>query len=461
MKKKNLFRLLLVLSGLLLQFNLWAQTSLTLHVETAGTLPTLIDASQKYEITDLTLTGDLNGTDIRFIREMAGVDSIGQTTDGNLSILNLSSANIVNGGDYYLKFIYDVNYFYTESNSISDYMFSSCHLTNIILPNTATSIRGNAFLDCNNLTNITIPNSVTSIGDGAFALCSKLTSVVIPNSVISIGIYAFDYCSSLTNITIPNGVTEIETGTFYYCSSLTSVNIPKSVTEIKSYAFQNCSSLTSINIPDGVTEIEDCVFSYCTSLSSVIIGNGVTSIGGSAFQECSSLTSITIPNSVTSIWSYAFMDCNSLTSITVPNNVTLIGTWAFQNCSSLTEINSKNPMPPSTNNSFDGVDKNSCKLYVPQGSKSAYQSAPQWQDFANIIETDFTAINPINKNNCTIKSVANGISIETKETTPISVYNLSGKKVYQSIINGNVKIPLNKGVYIVKANNESEKVIVN
>jgi len=43
---------------------------------------------------------------------------------------------------------------------------------------------------------------------------------------------------------------------------------------------------------------------------------------------------------------------------------------------------------------------------------------------------------------------------------PVSVYNLSGQKIYQSIINGNEEIRLDKGVYVVKVDNGSEKIIV-
>jgi len=174
------------------------------------------------------------------------------------------------------------------------------------------------------------------------------------------------------------------------------------------------------------------------------------------------LTSIIIPNSVTTIGQEAFEDCTSLTSVIIGNSVTSIDITAFRGCTGLKEIHSKNSTPPRLgSNCFANVNKTTCILYVPKGSKNAYQLASQWKDFTNIIEEgDETAINIINKDKITIQSISNGIAIETKEQTPITVYNLSGQKVYQSVINRNVVIHLNKGIYIVKVNNESQKVIV-
>ena len=451
MTKKNLLKSMLVITGLLLQLNLSAQASpITIHVGEAGTLPSLIAENQKYAITDLKLTGNLNGTDIRFIREMAGRgyegknahnDWWGLATDGKLANLDLSSANIVSGGDYYFNYRYLGPAYpcYTANNIISDFMFSGCGALNtIILPNSVTMISWHAFNNCTGLTSITIPNSVTSIGQGAFKDCKSLTSITIPNSVTSIGSHAFADCTSLISITIPN-----------------------SITSIGSCTFLDCTGLTSITIPNSVTTIGDETFSGCTGLTSVIIPNSVTTIGLEAFLNCTSLTSVTIPNSVISIGRSAFESCTSLTSITIGNGVTSIGEGAFRNCTGLTEIHSKNPIPPSLySNCFYNVNKTTCKVYVPKGSKSIYQSRFQWQEFENIFEVDDVSINSIDKDNISIQSIANAIVIETKEATPVAIYTLSGQKVYQSVIIGNVEINLNKGVYIVEVNNESQKVIV-
>ena len=135
-------------------------------------------------------------------------------------------------------------------NAYSNPLYYAKHLfmdgkeiTDLVIPNSVTSIGERAFSGCLGLTSVTIPNSVTSIGDFAFSGCSSVTSVTIPNSVTSIGMQAFNGCSGLTSVTIPNSVTSIGRQAFLYCSSLESVTIPKSVTSIGDYAFSGCSKL--------------------------------------------------------------------------------------------------------------------------------------------------------------------------------------------------------------------------
>ena len=50
-------------------------------------------------------------------------------------------------------------------------------MTELTLPNSVTSIGGNAFRGCSGLTELILPNSVTSIGDGAFICCSDLSKI--------------------------------------------------------------------------------------------------------------------------------------------------------------------------------------------------------------------------------------------------------------------------------------------
>ena len=154
---------------------------------------------------------------------------------------------------------------------IADGAFSGCSgLTSVTIPNSVTSIGWSAFSGCRGLTKVEISDIAAwcniSFGDySANPLISaqhlylngkEVTNLVIPNSVTSIGLYAFYGCSGLTSVTIPNSVTEIGGYAFSSCRGLTSVTIGNSVTSIGEYAFKYCSkisSLTSQNVTPPVT----------------------------------------------------------------------------------------------------------------------------------------------------------------------------------------------------------------
>ena len=196
---------------------------ITIKLDKAGTLPDKISESQKNLITNLKIVGKINGTDLKFIREMAGCDVNGKETDGKLSILDLSDAKIVEGGSAYYS-DRDDGFIYTSNDKLGDYVFNGCSgLTSLTLPSSVTKIGCYALLNCIGLTSLTLPSSVTEIGEGAFL-----------------------NCRGLTNFTIPSGVTSIGEGAFFCCYGLISLTIPSSVTAIGSQAFNDCSGLTSI-----------------------------------------------------------------------------------------------------------------------------------------------------------------------------------------------------------------------
>ena len=285
-------------------------------------------------------------------------------------------------------------------------------VTNLVIPNSVTSIGYGAFYGCSGLTSITIPNSVTSIGRDAFRGCSGLTSVTIPNSVTSIDFETFRDCSGLTSVTIPNSVTTIDQWAFLGCSGLTSITIPNSVTSIGYSAFSGCSGLTSVTIPNSVTSIGDWAFGNCSGLTSVTIPNSVTSIGICVFHGCSGLTSVTIPNSVASIGNSAFSDCSGLTTLKIGSGVKSIDKQAFANCPEITDVYCFAENVPSTNTTaFEGSYPDYATLHVPQESITAYKATEPWSSFG------------------TIKTIEGGDIVETpKCATPIISYG--GKRLF-------------------------------
>ena len=321
---------------------------ITIKLDEAGTLPNKIASSEIYKITNLKIIGEINGTDWNMIREMAGRNYQESSTEGNLSVLDLSEARIVEGGDdYYYDNLFN-NKVYTSNDEIGEYAFAYC--------------RG--------LTSLTLPVGITSIGRSAFVGCSGLTSLTLPAGITSIDSYAFYSCSGLMSLTLPTGITSIGEYAFEGCSGLTSLTLPAGITSIGEYAFDKCSGLTSLTLPVGITSISNGAFMGCSGLTSLTLHAGITSIGDVAFSGCSGLTSLILPASITSIGSYAFSSCSGLTSIYVyPDIVPKMGSDVF----------------------YD-VDKKNCTLYVPQGTKQDYFLADVWGDFENIVEYDPTGI---------------------------------------------------------------------
>ena len=360
---------------------------ITIELEKAGTLPDRIASSEKYKITNLKIIGEINGTDLRMIREMAVINYI-DDTHGNLSVLDLSEAKIVKGGDCYYKG------YYTSNDVIGDNAFSGCYgLTSLNLPAGITSIGSRAFHGCRGLTSLNLPAGITSIGNGAFQGCSGLTSLNLPAGITSIGAFAFWGCSGLTSLNLPAGITWIDDHAFDGCSGLTSLNLPAGITEIGEYAFRGCSGLTSLNLPAGITKIGFAAFERCSGLTSLNLPAGITEIGNEAFRDCSGLTSLTLPAGITRISDGAFAGCSGLTRLTLPDGITKIGSHAFNGCSGLTSIYVyAEKVPKIDSKAFEGFDAKKCTLYVPMGTRDIYRLFGFGNYFENIVEFEATGI---------------------------------------------------------------------
>ena len=405
---------------------------ITIKLDEAGTLPDRIAKSKIYKITNLKLVGEINGTDLRMIREMAGRDYSGYFTDGKLSVLDLSEAMIVEGGLLY----YSDYSCYTTNNEIGKFAFKGCSgLTSLTLPANIKWIGESAFSGCSGLTSLTLPDGVTEIGQSAFSACSGLTSLTLPSSIAAIGESAFSACSGLTSLTLPDGVTEIGDFAFKGCSGLTSLTLPDGVTEIGWCAFYGCSGLTSLTLPANIKWIGASAFYGCSGLTSLPLPANIEWIGASAFSGCSGLTSLTLPSSITTISASAFSGCSGLTSLTLPSNITEIGEWAFSNCSGLASIYVyAEKVPKMAEDVFKGCDATKCILYVPKGTYDDYFIS-NFGYFENIEEFEVTGI---------------GKPTTSTDAKELSRYSVNGQRL----------VGPTKGLNIVKYSDGSVKKVV-
>ena len=109
--------------------------------------------------------------------------------------------------------------------SIENQAFLNCSsLTSVTIPNSVTSIGSSAFSSCSGLKKVIVKDIAAWCGikfevDDSNPLYyakhiysdedTEITNLIIPNSVTSIGNYAFYNCSGLTSVTIGSGVTSI------------------------------------------------------------------------------------------------------------------------------------------------------------------------------------------------------------------------------------------------------------
>ena len=353
---------------------------ITIEVKEAGTLPNKIGSTKKYQITNLKLKGELNGTDLGLIREMCFANE-----NGHLETLDLSEAKIVKGGDNYS---YGCN---TDNNVLGRSMFS----------------------DCSSLIKLELPVNITSVGFRAFYGCKSLSSLVIPSSVTEIDSYVFEDCLNLEDVTFPEGIQRIEAGTFLRCKALKHFTIPSTVNSIDRFAFCGCTNLEEIELPLGVTSIEAQTFDGCSNLKSVLIPTSVTSIEKYAFDSCEKLSSIDIPASVTSIGDKAFQYCNGLTSIFVHWN-----------------------SPISTGSDvFKGCDKEKCTVYIPKGTYQDYWLS-EFGYFDNLVEAETTGINMLptsGKSKAASRYSANGQRL-TAPTKGLNIVKYSDGSVRKEIV---------------------------
>ena len=209
-----------------------------LTITTPGTLNQEITDEMISTIGSLKVTGNINSTDIRQIRRLAGIDEYGEKTKGYLSDLDLSAAHIVEGGNAYL--IDGSKQLNTTNDELSD----------------------RTFYGCRSLKSLKLPAGLKTFGDGALALCPQLSTIEIGTPAPDASFVIEDnivwnkdkteIIEVLPNksgeLSIPRGTTSLHD---YACAGnlhLSDVSVPLSVEVIGREAFNGCGSLNEIHM---------------------------------------------------------------------------------------------------------------------------------------------------------------------------------------------------------------------
>lgn len=322
-------------------------TTSTSIINDAGQLTELV-GDDKYRFTTLSIAGFLNGDDLRTLRDMAGCDNEGKATAGQLSDIDLSGAQIAEGGKAYAEG------HFTQTNVVGKAMLASCEkLKRIVLPLQTTKIEADAFRNCSSLHTIEVPTLVESIETSAG--CTALTEINVQagNS----------HYSSKDGVLLSGDGKNI---LWFPMGKEGEYTLPSTVTTVGDYAFRNC-------------RIETFHFA-----------DGLTSIGKYAFYN-SSVKEVSLPSTVKQIPTGLFQKCADLTTVHLGKNTELLGDYVFDGCP-ITNLYISAPTPPyCSNKTFASSGNNifsTCRVHVPKNRRIYYRGDMIWAQFKRIVEEE-------------------------------------------------------------------------
>ena len=315
-----------------------------IHVETAGTLETLVSTEELNSYENVKITGRLNTFDYDYLKLAKDLKRV------DLSDLDM--------------------------NTMPASAFSGSFLQTVLLPKNLVAIPSRAFYQ-SKITSITIPETVVEIGEYAFYQCNQTSgNLEIPGNVESIGAYAFQDCTFDGELTL---------------SSL-------KLKEIKEYTFRGSKFTGKLALPLNVEKIGDHAFSDCSGFTGLTLNENLLSIGEHAFEGSRGFAgNLVIPDKVQTIGEQAFYGCRGWRgNLIVGKSVTSLDTYAFAYLENspnsyrhfplfFAKVYFKGMIPPSSaSNAFSTYYRNLTYVAVPIGCKDVYMTA--FSNKINVIE---------------------------------------------------------------------------
>ncbi|MBQ9084449.1 MAG: leucine-rich repeat protein [Clostridia bacterium] len=261
----------------------------------------------------------------------------------------LNKYTLSEGGDYYILTLFreklDIvalpsEYKGLPVKAIGSHAFSGVPVKEIILPESITEIKDNAFYTDTTLEKINLEN-VTSIGEQAFYGCASLTEVKL-NTGVTLGDYCFA-ATGITELTIPENVTNIGVGAFSHCSSLERINYNAILANDIEYpnsvfsCYEDDAQDITLYISKNVERIPASFFSN-SKVADIVIDEECNSltVGRYAFYQASLPISLTLER-VATVGQRAFYG-TGITALTLDGHIDLVESEAFGECSALSEV---------------------------------------------------------------------------------------------------------------------------
>ena len=373
-------------------------------------------------------------------------------------------------------------------SSIGECAFENCRkLTSAIIPTSLTKLSSGLFRCCYELKEIIIPENINSIGSDVFS-SSGIEKCIISDSsepILLEGAFILSiekiYSGSFSNapikylylgrnfIKIKPSYNSYHFSPFLNLDSIEEVVIGGLVTELPANTFarvyrtentnqgysvyyEPLTNLTKMTFKESpevlkfITGVWGNWYSHISETSISDVDNvkvfilernlnwedNIGKLGGSSiFSGKYMNTTIEYAELIkecTTVNENMFERCNHLKTVVFGENIREINNNSFERTDSLLNIQIKALTPPIFNGTpgFSNNQYLNAKLYVPNESLGAYQTADVWKDFWNIEGSDFS-------------SSTTHIYVDEKKY-PIGIYDINGRQYTKPI----------KGLNIIK-----------
>ena len=338
---------------------------------------------------------------------------------------------------------------------------------------TVNCIGDNVFYRCENIKEIKFPSSLEKINNSAFMACIGLETLSFPAALREIREHAFDYCISVKKIDLGNtGVTELTEYVFYDNQALEKIILPPDLKIIETCAlgvFSHGNPLKKLHIPASVEYIADYVLAGLINLESFTVDenneyycveNGMLmNKEKTKLIQCPAYGErVVVPEGVKEIAIYAFeqpIDVHWPFTIEFPESLEKIGYAIFMWCEQIiyATFNSVNP-PTLSSGALDaylnGIGIAYYPKYVPAQSLEAYKAAPEWRHFAD-------EIFPI-ESEAAIGRIQDEL-LSNPEAT-VDAYTTDGRLVSRGLRVAELRYILPAGLYIVRGNAKTAKLLI-